>query len=219
MPLTKLIVHQEIDTLAVTELFHAQRNIRHLELKSDLDKLPRTPWDLQHLTKDDLPNLERLSAPLDSVKLLVPGRPVNSVRIKLGYFDKIDPDLWVKLSESSTSLQMLELSPFARGQTLERPALHPPMIRHLRLIVKVVRDIPELETLCLSCGEGEALEPNPPYLAPDYDVRLWDRNVWFLFTISKTLKEVNILGRRSFTPTNARDAAIEQLRVYGRIGL
>lgn len=129
MPLTKLIIHEGINTLAATQLFHVQRSIRHLELLGT-----QHSWNLQHLTEDDLPNLESLSAPVGPAKFLVPGRPVKSVKIHFERFKEIEQDIWINLSRSSTSLLTLELSPFVPREALRHPAYHLLRIRHLRLV-------------------------------------------------------------------------------------
>ncbi|KAG8901340.1 hypothetical protein FRC00_007753 [Tulasnella sp. 408] len=128
MPLNKLVaLRQRDEPMPLTELLRVKPNIRQLEIHGEVSN-----WDLERLTGEDLPNLESLTARVGPVKMLVPGRPISSVELHNFLEETEDGDLWIKLSESSATVLMLDLWEW-NSEQLKQVALHLPGIRHLRL--------------------------------------------------------------------------------------
>lgn len=128
MPLTKLVIHEGIRVMPLNTLLAARPSIRHLGLDGNT-----YPWDIDRLEGQDLPNLESLASPIGPAKLLVPGRPIQSVMIDFGNDTRADDELWLKLGQSSAGVVKLDLFPWSSSQLLEQVASYLPRIRHLRL--------------------------------------------------------------------------------------
>lgn len=128
MPLNKLVAFRQGDKpMPLTDLLRVKPSIRQLEIEGDI-----SDWDLERLKGEDLPNLESLAAQISPTKILVPGRPIHSVEVRV-FSDEIkDEDLWIKLSQSSASVLKLDLWEWS-SEDLKQAALHLPQVRCLRL--------------------------------------------------------------------------------------
>lgn len=129
LPLTRFSIRQGTETMPLSKILRALPSVRHLQLRG-----VHGDWDVEELTREDLPNLQSLAAPVRPSRLLVPGRPVDSIMIDFsGYGDQVDEDLWLKLSQSSARVVKLDLLPRRSDQELELAVAYLPGIRHLRL--------------------------------------------------------------------------------------
>ncbi|KIO18167.1 hypothetical protein M407DRAFT_12014 [Tulasnella calospora MUT 4182] len=242
LPLVNLIAHREIAKIPMSKLL--------ARIRPDIDQLELTgvfpSWGIENLKREDLPKLESLSANVRLAKLLVPGRPIKSVI--LNFLDGLQPDeeLWLKLSQSSTCIEKLDLWPMRFCGELKRTASYLPWLRHLRLrsnefyleevnkkrvvppeeifiefschsqVVKAANYFPDLNTLDLTAG----LELKSPYLSHSRDLSQWDFCASRIFSNSKSLKEVNVLGYRSFQRRDVLTTpSIEQSSVGTNTGL
>jgi len=124
----KITFEDEVSRTSTVAFLTAQRAIRKLDLRSDMDSLPAMP-------PNALPNLRELKASTELVNQLVPGRPVEDIEVTLTL--KYSQD-WFgeEVGESTVRVRRL------------RVHLHTAIL-DTRMVKRMVTILPFLESLWL----------------------------------------------------------------------